>query len=896
MRHLFRLFSLSLLLLTSCVSKSCTEHRGPRAIVGMDEKILSPFPADRLTVPDPTTATGLRVYLPFKDDFTELERTLVQHANTMDGFGTYSPLCVRFDQPIDLSTVTPDTLWLVDITAGAVVPIDLWGGDYPVNLARPVTLFPNEPQHPSLILAPGNSVPFYEEATNCLILRPRVPLKPASRHVVILSRRIHGTNGDPIESPPDEPPTAAEFAAFKKAGEFLNLAAIDVAFYWTFTTHSVSRDLEAVRNGLDRQGSLSWMAERFPAKIAEIKDLKYGLTDFNPYTLEASVASAMFNLLHELAVILQPVYPGLVDLTSTYKPFIANLKNVDYFVFGAIESPNLVEYPDGLWDLDVPGGRARAKPAKVPFMLTIPKPTAENGFAQAPYPVVVHGHGLTVSRLQAWPMADRLAARGLAGACIDLVGHGPMEQFYMIPKLLKSLSPGWQILVKPVVFSLGLLLGVPPNPLEPFSKNVDDVFSSGILAPITGEGRSVDVDGDGNLDPAMGFFSSDFFRMRDNIRQCVVDLMQWARVLRGLGVDRNGNGKLDREEGDVNGDGVCDLGGANAKITYAGVSLGSIIGGIVMGVDPAIETAVLNVAGGGLGDIMFRTTVLSERFVKYVRHDVFGMAIVGRPDGGQVKFTFNEEPLDKAFWSLAASQVAQVDVYNAAKKTWSSAAASKDGAFSVVLAADKGDPIEIVVTGKNGGVATKQFLSPILGLGVSRGSTRSREFLMLLCWFMEPADPICYAPFWWERPLPGVPSKNVLVQLACDDPVVPVASGINLSRAAGLISAQRMSELVSRGVPTGANVAVDVELPPESTKKRAVRFHASGKHAYIIGGNKKKIEDSVKLGLAAQGQMAAFLATAGAVITDDPSFKLVLPDDNGQLLFDIPLPFGISPP
>ncbi len=562
---------------------------------------------------------------------------------------------------------------------------------------------------------------------------------------------------------------------------------------------------------------------------------------------------------------------------------------MDYFVFGSIDSPNFIEYPDGLFELDPNAGTARVKSSKVPFMLAVPKPTEENNFAQAPYPVVVQGHGLTVSRLQVWPLANRLAARGLATVCIDLVGHGPMEQFYMFPKVLKSLQPPLSVLAKPVVLSLGVLLGIPVNPFSSLSEMVDQVFSQGVLAPITGEGRAVDVDGDGNLDPAMGFFSSDFFRMRDNIRQCVVDLMQCVRAVRGL------NGR-DKVGGDVNGDGVLDLGGPNRALSFAGISLGSIIGGILMAVDPLVPDATLNVAGGGLGDIMFRTTVLNESFVRYVVRDVFGLAIVGRLQGDEVRLTWNRDPIESAFWSVPVENVSQVQVRNVTKQTVAATSAGPGGAFSVVIAADAGDVLEVTITSAWGEVRQHSRVAPVGGLGVARSTTRSREFQMLLSWFMEPADPICYAPSWWKHPLPGVPPKNVLVQLSCADPVVPVASGVSLARAAGLVSPERMSKLIELGIPLGANVAVDVKLPVESMELRALRFHASGKHAYIIGGNQKNLKESVRIGLAAQNQMAAFCVTKGSAVLLDSALEYVLPDDNGELLFKIPLPKGFPTP
>ena len=260
--------------------------------------------------------------------------------------------------------------------------------------------------------------------------------------------------------------------------------------------------------------------------------------------------------------------------------------------------------------------------------------------------------------------------------------------------------------------------------------------------------------------------------------------------------------------------------------------------------------------------------------------------------------TWNDEPKEKAFWSLPATAQGEVVVRNLTKNHVYRAKYGPESTFAVVIQADKGDEISVSIDPKvfNLSPQVRTFAAPYTGLGVSRGSTRAREFMMLLSWFLETADPVAYAPAWWLRPLEGVPAKNILMQLACDDPVVPIGSGISLARAAGLVSPGRMTELIAKGLPEGAVLAFDKEVPVESEQFRALRFHASGKHAYIIGGNNKDIEKSVQLGMAAQNQMAEFCRTAGALIITDPAFDFVLPDDNGQLLFDIPLPFGINPP
>lgn len=86
--------------------------------------------------------------------------------------------------------------------------------------------------------------------------------------------------------------------------------------------------------------------------------------------------------------------------------------------------------------------------------------------------------------------------------------------------------------------------------------------------------------------------SFDFFaidnlaRARENFRQMVVDQMQLVRAMPGFDVD-----------GDGSGDFTTDA-------AYLGNSLGSIMGANVAAVDPRIKTAVLNVPGGGLSNIL----------------------------------------------------------------------------------------------------------------------------------------------------------------------------------------------------------------------------------------------------------------------------------------------------
>lgn len=74
--------------------------------------------------------------------------------------------------------------------------------------------------------------------------------------------------------------------------------------------------------------------------------------------------------------------------------------------------------------------------------------------------------------------------------------------------------------------------------------------------------------------------------LRDNFRQMVVDQMQLVRALPALDVDGDGAGDFRREVG------------------YLGNSLGGIMGTGLLAADPRVRAAVLNVAGGGLANVL----------------------------------------------------------------------------------------------------------------------------------------------------------------------------------------------------------------------------------------------------------------------------------------------------
>ena len=92
------------------------------------------------------------------------------------------------------------------------------------------------------------------------------------------------------------------------------------------------------------------------------------------------------------------------------------------------------------------------------------------------------------------------------------------------------------------------------------------------------------------------FLSADLAGTRDNVRQTVIDLLRLGKAIKACGTTNCGAFQ-------VNG----------ARIGYAGLSLGGIIGSMTSAMSTEIQAAVLSVPGGGWLDILENTATLEIR-------------------------------------------------------------------------------------------------------------------------------------------------------------------------------------------------------------------------------------------------------------------------------------------
>ena len=168
-----RLPILAVCLLAACRSAQpfeglapAVQTGGPKIVFDLARRPLPeiPFPNDLATRPDATSPTGLRVNASLVAP-SQVERNTRALLDQLDGFGTYAPITVAFDNDLDLADLfrrqnnadaTDDGVYLVEIATGSTVALDFGSGRFPYVLANPGQYFVNDAfaQHLNLLF-PG---------------------------------------------------------------------------------------------------------------------------------------------------------------------------------------------------------------------------------------------------------------------------------------------------------------------------------------------------------------------------------------------------------------------------------------------------------------------------------------------------------------------------------------------------------------------------------------------------------------------------------------------------------------------------------------------------------------------------------------------------------------------
>ncbi len=430
-----------------------------------------PFPSDRLTVPDPTQRTGLRVALPWPSCRAEPSACDdVRLLDELDGFDLSPRLAVPFSGPIDPSSVSPRSLFLVRLASG---PPEATAVDRLV----------------------------YDPAAHTLYARPDALLEPETRYGLVVTRALRDAAGRPVQPAPGfhrflrrqggPPPARAYRQALLDLMAALarrSVRAHEVVVASVFTTGSVSVFLEQAREALDRR----------PPPPAAITAPEGGG--------RAYFARAGLRGLALRRQVRTPVEDAGDAFEATPLPLGAQPPEVGGLAVGWFWSPWYLNPERRILD------HATARPlldapvaAPVPFVIVVPAGSAPPGG----WPVAVMGHGYGGEMLSsALRIAGTLARHGIATAAITVVGHGggPESRLVATPASGEAVEvrvPGRGV-DQDGDGTIGPTEGLAPLATGPLaSLSLRDGLRQQVvdlMAFVRALGRGLDVDGDGRPD------------------------------------------------------------------------------------------------------------------------------------------------------------------------------------------------------------------------------------------------------------------------------------------------------------------------------------------------------------------------------------------------------------
>ncbi len=750
-----------------------------------------------------------------------------------------------------------DALYVIDVTPDSpefcqAVPLDVGNDNFPAVI-EDRDYFPNDPRgstgnllfeeveedldhdgvldlgedtdmdgvrdHPN-VLFPGDEkvMLHYERETKSLMFRPLMPMRERTTYAVVLTNRLVDEDGRPVRSPFPFINHASQTSALERLNDCLprhGLALDEVAFTWSFTTQSVSSYFKVIRDGLRGLGPLSRLATEFPAKLTDLDAVR----DDPSRMLNVRIVPG-----DQLVGALASLLPGILGKDSDspqVKALIDGFKAIDFFATGAFDSPQFFPRKDSqgrllpihqqTWKLtpetgaiELPEGKARSE--KITFWLAVPKGR------RGPAPMAIAGHGYGSNKLEGLFYAGLFARQGIASIAIDCPSHG---------------------------------LGFGDLELQAAEGLFNSKGLAGLFKGLRRD-RAFDQTGDGTADSGADYWTAYATHTRDMVRQSTVDYLRLVQVFESFDgtnrwdwdVNRDGTKDL---AGDFDGDGVIDVGAAS-KMSMGGGSLGGIMSALVGGTEPRIGVIVPISAGGGFAEIGKRAAPGGVKEAVSLR--MMGPLLISEKNasGGLDLYQYVPEgnrrgrvkvgPIDAAL-----SEGDTTVVTNLTTKEHRCGRVLAGGLLRVAVSSDEGNGLRLdVYSGPlptkrpegcaiPSGVEPKWSLStfgveskwmgrvlaigaPLValgdGFGLKRGTPEARRFIGFAQTLLDSSDPVNFAPNYQRRILQYGTGERVrtraLIVNTIGDPVVPVAAGTALARAAGYL------DLTSRDARYGKTV------------------------------------------------------------------------------------------
>jgi hypothetical protein len=539
-----------------------------------------PFPNDVVRNP----ATG-KVALPTPAGASASQAALIAGLNTLDGFSTTVPI-VSENSPtlgaLDTGSVDPATL------AGAVRLANLTaGGEAPHFLACLGCASSKQANG-----GPPTGPPQLQ-------IVPTLPLAERSRYGAFITTDLKESGGKNVF--PD-----AAFALVRLEHSLVASGKSTVSEL----TDAQAQQLEPLRAGLKPLID-GLVAQGIPrTKLALAWAFTTETTETALKQLHA-VPTALGDTLKAPAWVSDQTTAVKAQMTAAEIPSTA----IGKVFLGAITLPYLLS-DSGPFD---PSLAPRFR--DVPFLLTQPAAAAPSGG----YPVVVFAHGVTRSRTDLLPLANALAAGGFTAIAIDEPLHGarttcvgskvatgaPSDDFSCADVNTQMCDSASGLCVAKDLASRSAC----DTSAFPQPQPAPDAFCLSLLQQTcvrpslsdkaTWRCQNGDFKAKSATDPTpaisgWNFFNvQNFFALRDNFREGVVDLAQVAVVVQA---GPNTAGSLSQQ--------IVTLGGGaldGSGLHFVGQSLGGIIGSLYTSAASETHRVVLNVPGGELTQLFLNS-------------------------------------------------------------------------------------------------------------------------------------------------------------------------------------------------------------------------------------------------------------------------------------------------
>jgi len=561
------------------VASIATFSIAPAAVTPLTDAISGqvPLPSNFLldgARPVPSTS-GTRFYVKNLPAFGAAAAGLA----TLDGFSTTGMMLAALSGPVQADTVNSGTVFLFELPDQAGQPrkmVDVQAAlaagtpgsaEYllePPALTRTITIGAKSLSVTTAIgLQPGVAVPT-PTAAGILYLPP---LKQKANYLVVITDGVKDLAGNSLRRS-----TLGNILFGFKSSPMANghsaiagVSDADAAALLALRT-SLAPVLAAIGPLTGTSLTQDNVVMAYTVQTQTVTDDSVNLSAL-PYA--APDKSVAFN-----AASATPFDPATLGLPPAGTSVFAH---VDSFLAASVVTLNPIQPATGALNPDT----TQWTPIAIPALVTLPQvPATCSATTPCPLPLVIAHHGLGGGRLQTLAMSDSLAARGFVVAAIDAPYHG--DRAFCAKSSDCTTTGADDGVCTPDPTKAGQGDAIPPG-----------TCTTGHLKGNTVDTKLTTV-ASGNY-----FISSNFFRLRDGLRQ---DVLDHAALVLALARPPT---PFPQPTSNAVAEALLAKGIVinPAAVYFEGLSLGGIIGTSILATNPRFSRGVLNAPGGTLVDV-----------------------------------------------------------------------------------------------------------------------------------------------------------------------------------------------------------------------------------------------------------------------------------------------------